>query len=144
METLVGLLVVALVVYWLFKKRQNKQRPKPSRAVKKAVSLDLPTREYSVVGMEHHLTKRQIRTINPPYLVAVPEPTNHHDRNAVKITDPSGRKVGYMSAGLAQYYHGPIKQLGSLRMECRKSSDRLHYQIPKWQDLEKHNFWRNQ
>ena len=140
METLVGLLVVALVVYWLLKRRKNKQPPNLS----KAVSLDLPTREYSVVGMEHHLTKRQIQTINPPFLVAVPEPTNHHDRNAVKITDPSGRKVGYMTAGLAQYYHEPIKQLGSLRMECRKSNGRLHYQIPKWQDLAKHNFWRNQ
>lgn len=98
---------------------------------------DLPTKTARCVGMGHYLSDAQRQKLNPGFVLAIPEPTNRHDANAIVIADPAGRKLGYLSAGQAKSYAPLIQALGALQLDCRRDGIKLWIDLPNLPALRK-------
>lgn len=88
------------------------------------------SRFHAVVGEENYLTERELRKLRPGYLIATPEPKNKFDRNAVVMHDLAGRKIGYMSAGLAKSYQPLIVQTGPVKLPMHREGKLIKYKLP--------------
>lgn len=99
---------------------------------------DLPTKTARCVGMGHYLSDAQRQRLNPGFVIAIPEPTNKHDPNAIVITDPAGRKLGYLSAGQAKSYAPLIQAVGALQLDCRRDGSKLWLDLPNLPALRKY------
>lgn len=91
---------------------------------------DLPTKSARCVGMGQYLSEAQRQRLNPGFVIAVTEPQNKHDPNAIVIADPAGRKLGYLSAGHATSYAPLIQAVGALRLDCRMDGMKLWMDLP--------------
>lgn len=87
------------------------------------------TTVHAVVGEEFYLTDKEIRNLKPGHLIATAEPTNKHDKNAVVMHDTNGRKVGYMSAGLAKRYQKYLIATGPVKLPMTKNGNVIKYRI---------------
>lgn len=96
------------------------------------------TTVHAVVGEEFYLTDKEIRNLKPGHLIATAEPTNKHDKNAVVMHDTNGRKVGYMSAGLAKRYQKYLIATGPVKLPMTKDGNVIKYRIATVAALKKH------
>lgn len=91
---------------------------------------DLPTKPARCVGMGQYLSEAQRQRLNPGFVIAIPEPDNKHDPQAIIIADPAGRKLGYLSAGHATSYAPLIQAVGALRLDCHMDGMKLWMDLP--------------
>lgn len=91
---------------------------------------DLPHKIVRCVGMGNYLTPGERNRLDLSTAIAVPEPTNPVDKNAVAIINDEGRKLGYLSTAKAAGYAPIIAKLGALQLDCRIDGSQIMLSLP--------------
>ncbi len=69
--------------------------------------------EYQIVGIRYYSGVAR----PGEYVVLVREPSNPYDRNAIRVDNLRGEKVGHVKATMAMHLAGVMDGLGHVRVE---------------------------
>lgn len=95
-----------------------------------AIFPNIDTRRMRCVGVSYHLTMAERDMFRVKSLIAVHEPMNTSDKNAVAILTDAGRKVGYLPKATAKRYAPTIAALGALRICCTIEDLKVQLDLP--------------
>lgn len=96
----------------------------------------LSVKRVRAVGQGFYLTWQERESLALDEVVAVRDPENPVDPNAVAIVRwDDGRKLGYISRAQAAGYAPLIEQVGALRLDCRVDGSRLWLHLPRLPEL---------
>lgn len=98
---------------------------------------DLPTKQLRCVGTWAYLTDQERDGLRLRSVVAVPEPDNEYDPNAVAIVRHDGRKVGYLTRAQAAAYVALVGKVGALKVDVATRRGSILLQLPSLPALRK-------